>query len=75
MITAGIDCGKKNAKTIILKDREIVGKGAVLAGFDTERMLQLIQDFHPSGEQEAVFGIYPVAEKMVDIIKDYLDKS
>jgi activator of 2-hydroxyglutaryl-CoA dehydratase len=34
MITAGIDCGAKNTKTIILKDREIVGKGMVLTGFE-----------------------------------------
>ena len=49
MITAGIDCGKKNAKTIILKDREIVGRAVVLAGFDTEKavaesMEQAIKD-------------------------------
>jgi activator of 2-hydroxyglutaryl-CoA dehydratase len=34
MITAGIDCGAKNTKTIILKDGEIVGKGMVPAGFE-----------------------------------------
>ena len=37
MITAGIDCGAKNTKTIILKDGEIVGKGMVLTGFDQEK--------------------------------------
>lgn len=37
MITAGIDCGAKNTKTIILKDREIIGKGKVLTGFDQEK--------------------------------------
>jgi benzoyl-CoA reductase subunit D len=34
MITAGIDCGAKNTKTIIMKEREIIGKASVLTGFD-----------------------------------------
>ncbi len=34
MITAGIDCGAKNTKTIIMKDGEIIGKASVLTGFD-----------------------------------------
>ncbi|MBW1705496.1 MAG: CoA activase [Deltaproteobacteria bacterium] len=34
MITAGIDCGARNTKTVILKDGEIIGKGSVLTGFD-----------------------------------------
>lgn len=34
MITAGIDCGAKNTKTVILKDGEIVGRGKVLTGFE-----------------------------------------
>jgi len=34
MITAGIDCGAKNTKTIILKDSEIIGKGLAMTGFD-----------------------------------------
>ncbi len=37
MITAGIDCGAKNTKTVILKEREIIGKGMVLTGFDQEK--------------------------------------
>lgn len=36
MITAGIDCGAKNTKTIILKDGKIVGSASVLTGFDQE---------------------------------------
>ena len=36
MITAGIDCGAKNTKTIIMKDGQIIGKGIVLTGFDQE---------------------------------------
>ena len=27
MITAGIDCGAKNTKTVIIKDGKIIGKG------------------------------------------------
>ncbi|MFC1867777.1 acyl-CoA dehydratase activase [Thermodesulfobacteriota bacterium] len=34
MITAGIDCGAKNSKTVIMKDGELIGKGSVLTGFD-----------------------------------------
>ena len=34
MITAGIDCGAKNTKTVILKDGKIIGKGAVPTGFE-----------------------------------------
>jgi benzoyl-CoA reductase subunit D len=37
MITAGIDCGAKNSKTIILKDGKIIGQGMVLTGFDQEK--------------------------------------
>lgn len=35
MITAGIDMGSKNIKVVILKDGEKIGKGLVLAGFET----------------------------------------
>ncbi len=37
MITAGIDCGAKNTKTVIIKDGDIIGKGLVQTGFDQER--------------------------------------
>ena len=40
MITAGIDCGAKNTKTIIMKDGEIVGKGMILTGFDQEKAVR-----------------------------------
>ena len=40
MITAGIDCGAKNTKTIILKDGQILGKGSVLTGFDLKKAVQ-----------------------------------
>jgi benzoyl-CoA reductase subunit D len=40
MITAGIDCGAKNTKAIIMKDGEIVGKGTILTGFDLEKAVQ-----------------------------------
>jgi benzoyl-CoA reductase subunit D len=33
-LVAGIDCGAKNTKTIILKDNKIVGKGTTLTGFN-----------------------------------------
>ena len=34
MITAGIDCGAKTTKTVIMQDGRVVGKGLVLTGFD-----------------------------------------
>jgi benzoyl-CoA reductase subunit D len=40
MITAGIDCGAKNTKTIILKDGKIIGKGKVLTGFDQHQAVE-----------------------------------
>jgi benzoyl-CoA reductase subunit D len=36
MITAGIDCGAKNTKTVILRDDEIIGTATVPTGFDQE---------------------------------------
>ena len=40
MITAGIDCGAKNTKTVILKDGKIIGKGIVLTGFDQSQAVK-----------------------------------
>lgn len=39
MIAAGIDCGAKNTKTVIMKDGKIIGKGKVLTGFDQEKAI------------------------------------
>jgi benzoyl-CoA reductase subunit D len=40
MITAGIDCGAKNTKTVIMQDGNIIGKGMVLTGFDPGRAVE-----------------------------------
>jgi len=40
MITAGIDCGAKNTKTIIIKDGKIIGKGKQLTGFDQKQAVE-----------------------------------
>lgn len=40
MITAGIDCGAKTTKTVIMKDREIIGKGKVSTGFDQKKAVE-----------------------------------
>jgi benzoyl-CoA reductase subunit D len=40
MITAGVDCGAKNTKVVLLKDGEVIGKGAVLSGFDQKGAAQ-----------------------------------
>ncbi|MBW1779997.1 MAG: CoA activase [Deltaproteobacteria bacterium] len=40
MITAGIDCGAKNTKTVILKDEQITGKGIVMTGFDQDKAIR-----------------------------------
>jgi len=39
MIVAGIDCGAKNTKTVIMKDSQILGKGIVLTGFDQKEAI------------------------------------
>ncbi len=40
MITAGIDCGAKNTKTVIMKDGKIMAKGMVLTGFDQKEAIE-----------------------------------
>ena len=40
MISAGIDCGAKNTKTVIIKDSKIIGKGSVPTGFDQEKAVE-----------------------------------
>jgi benzoyl-CoA reductase subunit D len=40
MISAGIDCGAKNTKTVIMQDGKIIGKGMVLTGFDQAKAVQ-----------------------------------
>ena len=59
MITAGIDCGAKNTKTVILKDGRIIGKGSVFTGFDQEK---------------AVNGSLEKALKMAGIARDDIEK-
>ena len=36
MITAGIDCGSKNTKVVLLKENSILSTASVLSGFDQE---------------------------------------
>jgi benzoyl-CoA reductase subunit D len=40
MITVGIDCGAKNTKTVVMKDKEIIGKGISLTGFDQDAAIK-----------------------------------
>ena len=40
MITAGIDSGAKNTKTIVMQDGEIIGKATVLIDFDPEKAVR-----------------------------------
>jgi benzoyl-CoA reductase subunit D len=40
MITAGVDCGAKNTKVVILKDGDIISKSSVLSGFDQKGAAQ-----------------------------------
>ena len=44
MIVAGIDCGAKNTKTVIINDGKIIGKGKVLTGFDEENAVRASLD-------------------------------
>ena len=37
MITAGIDCGAKTVKVVILKDDKVIGKAIIPAGIDTKK--------------------------------------
>ena len=39
MTTAGIDCGAKNTKAVIMKDGRIMAKGMVLTGFDQKEAI------------------------------------
>ncbi len=40
MITAGIDCGAKTTKAVIVKDGRIIGRGTTLTGFDQETAVE-----------------------------------
>ena len=40
MITAGIDCGAKTTKAVIVKDGRIIGRGTTLTGFDQEKAVE-----------------------------------
>lgn len=40
MISAGIDCGAKNTKAIIMKDGKVIGKGSVRTGFDQKKAVE-----------------------------------
>ena len=41
MITAGIDCGAKNTKTVVLRDGKIIGRSKVLTGFDQGQAVEV----------------------------------
>jgi len=40
MITAGIDCGAKNTKAVVLKEGRIIGKAKVLTGFNQDKAIR-----------------------------------
>jgi benzoyl-CoA reductase subunit D len=40
MIIAGIDCGAKNTKTVIMKNGNIIGKGKFLTGFEQDKAVK-----------------------------------
>jgi benzoyl-CoA reductase subunit D len=40
MITAGIDCGAKNTKTVIVEDNKILSKASVPTGFDQQKAVE-----------------------------------
>jgi len=39
MISAGIDCGAKTTKVVVIEDGKIVGKSKVLTGFDQKKAI------------------------------------
>lgn len=56
MVTAGIDCGAKNTKTVILRDGKIIGTGSVFTGFEQsqavkESLEMALKDAGISGDQ------------------------
>ncbi|MEW6742204.1 MAG: acyl-CoA dehydratase activase [Planctomycetota bacterium] len=44
MITAGIDCGSKDVKAVVLRDAKVIGKSRVLAGLDTAAAVSAAYD-------------------------------
>ena len=79
MITAGIDCGAKNTKTIVMKNGEIVGKGMVLTGFDQEKAVaeSLSQALDDAGiakvDIQKIYGTGS-GQKAVTIADDSVDE-
>jgi benzoyl-CoA reductase subunit D len=75
MITAGIDCGAKNTKTVIMKDGTIVGKGKVLTGFDqtkaiNESLEMALKDAGMSREDIQKIGGTGSGKKSVKVADD-----
>jgi benzoyl-CoA reductase subunit D len=60
MITAGIDCGSKNTKSVVIKEGKILGKAKVLTGFDQEKSIK--------GSFEAACKAAGVMEKDIEKI-------
>lgn len=60
MIIAGIDCGAKNTRTVIMKDGKILGKGTALTGFDQAAAVR--------ASLEAALGSAGVGEKDLEKI-------
>lgn len=56
MITAGIDCGTKNTKTVIMQAGRIMGKASVLTGFDQGKAV--IESLEKALETAAVLRNY-----------------
>jgi len=54
MITAGIDCGAKNTKTVIMKNGKIIGKGKVLTGFDQNQAI--LESFESACRSAVISG-------------------
>ena len=54
MITAGIDCGAKNTKSVLMKDGKIIGKGKVLTGFDQNKAI--LESFETACKRAGIGG-------------------
>ena len=79
MITAGIDCGAKNTKTIIMKNGKIIGKGMVRTGFDPGKAVEesLDQALIDTGNaRDDIHKIYATGsgQKAVKIADDSVDE-
>ena len=63
MITAGIDAGAKNTKTVILKDNEIIAKHSALSGFDQKASTE--ESFNGAIEKAGLISVRSLPNRIL----------